>query len=113
MGLQKNSKDDQTGIEQDYWVISNLWYNLRKWKLTPSKTEREALEKDEQKVKRWLKEEWPKILKNSDGNGRQCCIFRMNQEFLLTPVLGKHGQKRKNSKIKVTGNKGGFVSLLL
>ena len=47
-----------------------------------SKTGKRSIRKDEQKVKRWLKEEYNLKLKNSDGNGRQCCIFRMNQEFL-------------------------------
>ena len=93
-------------------AISNLWHNLRKWKLTPQKPEREALEKDEQKVKRWLKEEWSKI-EEQRRKWQAMLYFQDESGVSLTPVLGKHGQKRKNSKIKVTGNKGVFVSLLL
>ena len=89
-------------------AISNLWHNLRKWKLTPQKPEREALEKDEQKVKRWLKEELLKI-EEQRRKWQAMLYFQDESGVSLTPVLGKTWAKKgKTPKIKVTGNKGGF-----
>ncbi|MBI2672119.1 winged helix-turn-helix domain-containing protein, partial [Candidatus Woesearchaeota archaeon] len=37
-------------------AISNLWENLRKWNLTPQKPEKVAIEKNQRKVNKWLRE---------------------------------------------------------
>ena len=45
-------------------ALSNLWENLRRWGITPQKPEKLALERNEMKVKKWIREEWPKIEKH-------------------------------------------------
>ncbi len=38
-------------------AISNLWEFLRRWRLTPQKPDKVALERSQRKVNRWLREE--------------------------------------------------------
>ncbi len=38
-------------------AISNLWENLRRWRFTPQKPEKTALERNQRKVNKWLREE--------------------------------------------------------
>src|SRR3989344_4585182 len=45
-------------------ATSNLWENLRRWKLTPQKPEKIALERSQWKVTAWLKNKWPDIEKH-------------------------------------------------
>ena len=88
--------------------ISNLWENLRRWNLTPQKPEKEALEKNPKAVRKWLKEEWPKIEKHR-RRWQAMLYFQDESGVSLIPVLGKTWAKKgKTPKIKVTGNKGGF-----
>ena len=87
-------------------AISNLWENLRRWGLTPQKPEKEALEKNQKEVKRWLKEEWPKIEKHR-RRWQAMLYFQDESSVSLVPVLGKTwAPKGKTPRIKVTGNRG-------
>ena len=88
--------------------ISNLWETLRRWNLTPQKPEKEALERNPAEVRKWLKEEWPRIEKHR--RRWQAMIYFLDESGVsLVPVLGKTwAPKGKTPKIKVTGNKGGF-----
>ena len=89
-------------------AISNLWENLRKWNLTPQKPKKEALEKNPVIVKKWLKEEWPKI-EEQRRRWQAMLYFQDESGVSLIPVLGRTWAKKgKTPKIKVTGNKGGF-----
>lgn len=88
--------------------ISNLWTTLQKWDLTPQKPEKEALEKDVGKVRKWLKEEWPKI-KEHRRRWQAMLYFLDESGVSLIPVLGKTWAKKgKTPEVKVTGNKGGL-----
>ncbi len=89
-------------------AISNLWENLRRWNLTPQKPEKEALEKNPEAVKIWLKKEWPKI-ENHRRRWQAMLYFQDESGVSLIPVLGKTwAPKGKTPKIKVTGNRGGL-----
>jgi len=78
------------------------------WGLTNQRPEKIALQKDEKEVKRWLKEEWPKI----DNHRRrwQAMLYFLDESGVsLIPVLGKTWAPKGNTpKVKVTGNKGGI-----
>lgn len=88
--------------------VSNLWESLRRWNFTPQKPEKEALQKNPATVRKWLKEEWPKIQKHR-RRWQAMLYFQDESGVSLIPVLGKTWAKKgKTPKIKVTGNKGGF-----
>lgn len=88
--------------------ISNLWETLRRWNLTPQKPEKEALQKDPVAVRKWIREEWPKINKHR-RRWQAMLYFQDESGVSLIPVLGKTWAPRgKTPKIKVTGNKGGL-----
>lgn len=88
--------------------ISNLWETLRRWNLTPQKPEKEALERNPTAVRKWLKEEWPKIQEHR-RRWQAMLYFQDETGVSLIPVLGKTwAPKGKTPKVKVTGNKGGF-----
>ena len=89
-------------------AISNLWENLRRWGLTPQKPEKLALERNERKVKKWIREEWSKIEKHR-RRWQAMLYFQDESGVSLIPVLGRTWAKKgKTPKIKVTGNRGGF-----
>jgi transposase len=90
-------------------AISNLWENLRRWKLTPQKPEKEALERDQRKVKKWIKEEWPKIQEHR-RRWQAMLYFQDESSVSLVPVLGKTWAKKgETPKVKVTGNRGSIA----
>lgn len=87
---------------------SKVWEWLRRWKQTPQKPERRASECDEKEVKRWLKEEWPKI-KEHARRWQAMLYFQDESGISLTPVLGRTwAPKGKTPIVKVTGKRGGF-----
>ena len=89
-------------------AISNLWETLRRWNLTPQKPEKVALEKNPVAVRKWLKEEWPKIEEHR-RRWQAMLYFQDESGVSLILVLGKTWAKKgKTPKIKVTGNRGGF-----
>lgn len=88
--------------------ISNLWETLRRWNFTPQKPEKEALEKNPTAVRKWLREDWPKIEEHR-RRWQAMLYFQDESGVSLIPVLGKTWAKKgKTPKIKVTGNKGGL-----
>lgn len=90
-------------------AISNLWENLRKWKLTPQKPEKMALERSQRKVNKWIKKEWPKI--EAHRRKWQAMLYFQDESAVsLAPVLGTTwSPKGKTPKVKVTGNRGSIA----
>lgn len=81
---------------------------LKRWGFTNQKPERRAKEQDSKAVKKWIKEEWPKI--RASARRSQAMIYFLDEAGVsLTAVLGKTwAPKGKTPVIRVTGNKGGF-----
>ena len=95
----------KTELHKDI-AISNLWENLRRWKLTPQKPEKVALEKDQRKVTEWIKNDWPEIEEHR-RRWQAMLYFQDESSVSLVPVLGKTWAKKgETPKIKVTGNRG-------
>jgi len=87
---------------------SKVWEWLRKWNRTPQKPERRASECDGREVKRWLEEEWPKIIKHA-RRWQAMLYFQDESGISLIPVLGRTWAPRgKTPIVKVTGKRGGF-----
>ncbi len=87
---------------------SNVWEWLRKWNLTSQKPERRATQRDEQAVKRWLKEEWPKI-KEHRRRWQAMLYFLDESGVALTAVMGKTwAPKGQTPVVKTTGKRGGL-----
>lgn len=87
---------------------SNIWEWLRKWNLTNQKPKRRAIERDEKAVRRWLKEEWPKI-KEHRRRWQAVLYFQDESGVSLTAVMGKTWAPRGQTPIvKTTGKKGGL-----
>jgi transposase len=81
---------------------------LKRWKITNQKPERQAKERDEKAVKKWLKEEWPKI-KEHARRWQAMLYFQDESGVSLTAVLGKTWALRgKTPIVKVTGKRGGL-----
>ena len=89
-------------------ATSNLWENLRKWKLSPQIPKKEYAEKDERKVNKWLKEEWPKIQEHR--RRWQAMLYFLDESGVsLAPVIGTTWAPiGETPKIKVTGKRGGL-----
>ena len=89
-------------------AISNIWGWLKKWNLTNQKPERQATQQDENAVKTWLKEEWPKI-KEHARRWQAMLYFQDESGVSLIPVLGKTwAPKGKTPTVKLTGKRGGL-----
>jgi len=87
---------------------SNVWEWLRRWGLTAQKPERKAKEQDEKAVRRWLKEEWPKIKEHS-RRWQAMLYFQDESGVSLTAVMGKTwAPKGKTPVVKTTGKRGGL-----
>ena len=87
---------------------SNIMRWLKKWNFTNQKPKRQASQQDEKAVKRWVKEEWPKI-KDHARRWQAMIYFQDEAGVSLIPVMGKTwAPKGKTPAIKVTGKKGGF-----
>lgn len=87
---------------------SNVWRLLIKLKLSCQVPEKEALEKNEREVKRWLREEWPKIQEHR-RRWQAMLYFQDECGVSLIPVTGKTWAKKgETPKIKVTAKRGGF-----
>jgi len=87
---------------------SNVWEWLRKWNLTNQKPKRRAVEQDEKTVKRWLRNEWPKIKEHR--RRWQAMLYFMDESGVsLTAVMGKTWAPKGQTPIaKTTGKKGGL-----
>jgi len=87
---------------------TNIMRLFKKLNLSPQKPERFAFQKDRKAVKRWLREEWPKIEEHR-RRWQAILYFQDESGISLTPVLGRTwAPKGKTPKVKVTGNRGGF-----
>lgn len=87
---------------------TNVMRWLKRWGLTNQKPKRRAYERDETAVRRWLKEEWPKI-KAHVRRWQAMLYFQDESGVSLTAVLGKTWALRgQTPTVKVTGKRGGF-----
>ncbi len=87
---------------------TNIMRLFRKFNLSPQKPERQASQRNRKSVRKWLKEEWPKIDKHR-RRWQAMLYFQDECGVSLTPVLGKTwARKGKTPKIMVTGKRGGL-----
>jgi len=87
---------------------TNIMRLFRKLNLSPQKPERISSQKNRKAVKRWLREEWPKIEKHR-RRWQAMLYFQDESGISLIPVLGRTwAPKGKTPKVLVTGKRGGF-----
>ena len=87
---------------------TNIMGLFRKLNLSPQKPERISSQKNRKAVKRWLREEWPKIEKHR-RRWQAMLYFQDESGISLIPVLGRTwAPKGKTPKVLVTGKRGGF-----
>lgn len=87
---------------------TNIMRLLRRSGLTPQKPRRRALQRDAGVVRRWLREEWPKI-KGHCRRWQAMLYFQDEAGVSLTAAMGKTwGQKGKTPVVSVTGARGGL-----
>ncbi len=87
---------------------TNIMRWLKQWRYSNQKPERRAMQRDEEAVKCWLKEEWPKIREHV-RRWQAMLYFQDESGVSLTAVLGKTwAPKGKTPLVKVTGNRGGL-----
>lgn len=87
---------------------TNVMRWLKKLNFTNQKPKRQASQQDEKAVKRWVKEEWPKIREHA-RRWQAMIYFQDEAGVSLIPVMGKTwAPKGKTPIVKVTGKKGGF-----
>lgn len=88
---------------------TNVWRLLKRMGLSNKKPEKRAAEQNPREAKRWLKEEWPKILAHA-RRWQGVLYFQDEAGISLAPVLGKTWAKRgKTPVVKLTGKRGGIV----
>lgn len=88
---------------------TNVMRLLNRWKITPQKPQRQAMQRDDTEVKKWLDEQWPLILKHV-RKWRAILYFQDEAGVSLTPVMGKTWAPRgKTPVVKVTGKRGGVT----
>lgn len=87
---------------------TNIMRWLKRWGMTHQKPRRQATQRDEKLVKRWLREDWPKIREHR--RRWQAMLYFLDESGVsLTAVLGKTwAPKGHPPVVKVTGNRGGF-----
>src|SRR3989338_3504107 len=84
---------------------TNIMRLFRRLNLSPQKPERISFQKNRKAVKRWLREEWPKIEEHR-RKWQAILYFQDESGISLTPVLGRTwAPKGKTPKVKVTGNR--------
>jgi transposase len=87
---------------------SNVWRWLGKLGLSNKKPEKRAAEQNPRKARRWLKEEWPKILAHA-RKWQATLYFQDETVVSMVPVIGKTWAKKgKTAVVKLTGKKGGI-----
>lgn len=88
--------------------FSNVWRLLKRMGLSPQKPQRRAKERDEDEVKEWIKNIWPKILAHA-RRWQAIIYFQDESGVSLTAVLGKTwAPKGKTPVVKITGKRGGL-----
>ena len=87
---------------------TNVMRWLKRWGMTNQKPKRRATQRNERAVKRWIKEEWPKI----EGHRRQwnAMLYFMDESGVsLHAVMGKTwAPKGKTPVVTTTGDRGGL-----
>lgn len=93
---------DQTGKSLS---ISNVWEFAKRWNLSPQIPNKKAKERNESAIKRWVKEEWPKIEKHR--RRWQAMLYLQDESGVyLSPVVGTTwAPKGKTPTIKVSGSR--------
>ena len=87
---------------------TNIMRLFKKLNLSPQKPERLATQRNERTIRKWKREEWPKIEEHR-RKWQAMLYFQDESGISLTPVLGRTWAKKgKTPKIKVTGKRGGF-----
>lgn len=87
---------------------TNVMRWIKKLNFTNQKPQRQATQQDEKAVKRWVKEDWPKIREHA-CRWQAMLYFQDEAGVSLIPVMGKTwAPKGKTPTIKVTGKKGGL-----
>ncbi len=85
--------------------ISNVWEFAKRWNLSPQIPNKKAKERNESAIKRWVKEEWPKIEKHR--RRWQAMLYLQDESGVyLSPVVGTTwAPKGKTPTIKVSGSR--------
>ena len=87
---------------------TNIIRLFRKLKLSPQKPERLASQGDRVAIRKWKREEWPKIEEHR-RKWQAMLYFQGESGRSLPPVLGRTwAPKGKTPKVMVTGNRGGL-----
>lgn len=87
---------------------TNVMRWLKRWGMTNQKPKRRAIQRNERAVKRWLREEWPKI-KEHRRRWQAVLYFQDESGVSLTAVMGKTwAPKGKTPVVTATGNRGGL-----
>ena len=87
---------------------TNIMRLFKKFNLSPQKPERLAYQRNEKAIRKWKKEEWPKIEEHR-RKWQAMLYFQDECGVSLTPVLGTTWAKKgETPKIMVTGKRGGL-----
>lgn len=87
---------------------TNIMRWLKRINITCQKPQCQASQRDDKAVKKWLKEEWPKI-KAHCRRWQAMLYFQDEAGISLIPVMGKTwAPKGKTPIVKVTGKRGGL-----
>src|SRR3989344_5508342 len=87
---------------------TNIMRLFKKLNLSPQKPERVASQRDGKAIRKWKREEWPKIEEHR-RRWQAMLYFQDESGISLTPVLGSTwAPKGKTPKVMVTGKRGGF-----
>lgn len=87
---------------------SNVWRLLKTLGLSPQVPEKKASQQDEALVRKWIKEEWPKI-KEHARRWQAMLYFQDECGVSLIPVLGRTWAKKGETPVvEVTGKRGGI-----
>ncbi len=100
--------------------VSGVGKLLKRLGLTPQKPLRRAYERDEEAVKRWVAEVYPKVKKYAKNQGAE--IFWLDEASIRsddplqrtwgekgrTPVVNTSGQRQSINAISALSNSGGF-----
>lgn len=87
---------------------TNIMRLFKKLNLSPQKPERLASQRNEKAIRKWKREEWPKIEEHR-RKWQAMLYFQDESGISLTPVLGRTWAKKgKTPKVRVTGKRGGF-----
>ena len=87
---------------------TNVMRWLKRWGMTNQKPKRQATQRNERAVKRWLVDEWPKI-KEHCRRWHAMLYFQDESGVALTAVMGKTwAPKGKTPVVRTTGVRGGL-----